>query len=131
MCRVGGARDGIRKLYEVVQPANGVEDLAIGQRLIQLDDVDRGMLVVQLNHGVIDGTVGRLVEILCASNDENNITHDLRIEEDRPQEAHLRLHRMGRELLEQLGKVSPIPATITPLTRRGVNGKLGCGDAHP
>ncbi len=59
----------IRDGEDFYKPANG----AIYDAMVELHDIEGRVGVVQLDHGVVDGAVGGLVEVLAVSDDQRDV----------------------------------------------------------
>ena len=107
---VGGAGHATGQLHQVILPTNSVQDIAIHQHLVELHDIEGRVGVVQLDHGVVDGSVGRLVEVLAVSDDQRDVAQLARLKQYRAQKAHLGFDRVRGKLLEQPGDTLRVAA---------------------
>ena len=99
---VDGGRGLVGQARQVRAAADGLELLGAFERLGHGDDVDRLALVKQLEHGRVDGAVGRAVEVLGAE-ELGDLDDRVTIDEDRAEDGLLGFRALGRQAIDQGG----------------------------
>ena len=97
---VDGGRGLVRQARQVRAAADRLELLAPFERLGHGDDVDRLALVEQLEHGRVDGAVGRAVEVL-GPEELGDLDDRVAIDQDRAEDGLLGLGALGRQSIDQ------------------------------
>ncbi len=118
----GGTGHGLGQLHEIIDAADLFELLLVLEALIELDHVDRLLMVVQLDERFVDGGMGRPIEVIRAFEDLDHITTDPPIEDHRPQQGGLSLGGVRGKLVEKLGQLALAGIEIGALlagSRRG------------
>ena len=97
---VGSARHAFGKLHEVVETTHRFNEIAIKEKLIEQNKINRGVTIVEFDHRVVDARVTRHREIISTANHRDDIADHLGIPQNCAQQAHFGFDRdwwRGRE----------------------------------
>jgi hypothetical protein len=96
---VGRRGNRLRQIDQILPTADLVEQSATPQLILQHDDVDRLVLVVEVDQHLVEQAVVRSIEArgLIARNDLHDLADGVPVEQKRPKQACLRFQILRRK----------------------------------
>jgi hypothetical protein len=119
-------RDRVHQAGQVRRAADLLEPIAPAQLVAEGDEVDRLALAVEREHRLVDLAVLLAVEV-AGLEEVPDAKDRIGVDEDRSEDALLRLHRLRRELVEAHQSLLSVPGWAV-----GGHGEAdsGCGRAE-
>ena len=122
MHSVHRAGHALHQLHDVFESAHRIDEAAIGEHLIEQQNVDGRVALVDFDNRVVDARMTRRRKIIAAAHDCNHIADHFGIPDDRADETHLCFDRDRRFSSKECSNVAAlafercITAAITVLS---------------